>query len=156
MKLAVHRHIYQKEKVQKQISSAKTKHYNNHIIDSSATELHSTMNELLGTAKSHTLPTFYSTAELPSMVSSFFSAKIQNVCDKCDQTALQLCPPDPPFSRTLLSCFHLVTEIDVSKTLKSMSFKSCELDPIPASLLTAFHTYFLPPLTSRPSASFTP
>ena len=29
MKLAVHRHIYQKEKVQKQISSAKTKHYNN-------------------------------------------------------------------------------------------------------------------------------
>ena len=112
----------------------------------------STMNELLGTAKSHTLPTFYSTAELPSMVSSFFSAKIQNVCDKCDQTALQLCPPDPPFSRTLLSYFHLVTEIDVSKTLKSMSFKSCELDPIPASLLTAFHTYFLPSLTSRPSS----
>ena len=67
----------------------------------------------------------------------------------CDHTPLQLCPPDPPFSRTLLSCFHLVTEIDVSKTLKSMSFKSCELDPIPASLLTAFHTYFLPSLTSK-------
>ena len=74
MKLAVHRHIYQKEKVQKQISSAKTKHYNNHIIDSSATELHSTMNELLGTAKSPTLSTSYSTAELPSMFSFFFSA----------------------------------------------------------------------------------
>ena len=72
--------IYQK--VQKLISSAKTKHYNNRIIDSSsAKELHSIMNELPGTAKSPTLPTSYSTAELLSLFSSFLPAKIQIVGD---------------------------------------------------------------------------
>ena len=55
----------EKQKVQKLVSSAKTEHYNNRIIgSSSAKELHSTMNELPGTAKSPTLPTSYSTAEL--------------------------------------------------------------------------------------------
>ena len=78
------------EKVQKLIPFAKTKHFNNHITDSSsAKELHSTMNERLGTAKSPSLPTSYSTADLPSMFSSFFSTKIQNFHEKPDETPFQ-------------------------------------------------------------------
>ena len=71
-----------KKRGQKRISSAKTKHCNNRIIDSSsANEHHSTMNELLGTAKSPILPTSYNTAELLSMFSSSFSANIKNILD---------------------------------------------------------------------------
>ena len=78
------------------------------------------------------------------MFSSFFSAKIQNMCDKLDQTPLQPCHPDPPFTGTPLSCFHPVSEMEVSNTLKSMSFKSCELGPIPASLFSDCLPYLLP------------
>ena len=102
------------------------------------------MNNYLGAGNSPTPPTSYSTAELPSMFSPFFSAKIQNLRDKLDQTG------------TPLSCFYPVSEIEVSNTLKSMSVKPCELDPIPASLssIATFYTCFLPSLASLRSGSF--
>jgi len=64
------------------------------------------------------------------------------------QTPLQRAyPPDPPFTGTPLSCVHPVSEIEVSNTLKSVSFKSCELDPIPASLFSDCPPYLLPAIT---------
>ena len=85
----IQRQIYQQRKweVQKLISSAKTKHFNNCILDfSSANVLQSTMNEPMGTAKSPALTASYSTVDQPSTFSSFFSIILQNICDKLDQT----------------------------------------------------------------------
>ena len=67
--------------------------------------------------------------------------------DKLGQTPLQPCPPDPLFTGTPLFRFHPVSEIEASNTLKSMSLKSCQLDPIPASLFSDCLPYLLPTIT---------
>ena len=87
------------------------------------------------------------------MFSSFFSAKIQNTHDKLDQTPLQPCPPTLPFTGTPLFCFHPVSETEVLNTLKSVSFKSGELSPIPASLFSNCLPYLLPAITGIANAS---
>ena len=93
------------------------------------------------------LPTSYSSADLPSTFSSFFSTGIQNIRDKFDQTPLQPCPLNPPSTGTPFSCFHDISETEASNTLKSMSLKSCELDPISASLFSDCLPCLLPAIT---------
>ena len=129
------RAIYQEEKRKSRNCFPPLKPYITSTASSILLQLHFTMNKHLGTGNSPTLPTSYSIAELPSMFSSFFSAKIPNLRDKLDQTPLQPRPADPYFTGTPLSCFHPVSEIEVLNTLKSMSFKPCEPDPIPAFCL---------------------
>lgn len=119
----------EKRKVQRLVLSANIKHYNNRIVDFFSPQLH-------GCACS---------------LQSFFSAQFQNKLES-DPFRVHLLPH--LFTvRTPLFCFHPVSQTEVSNTLKSVSFKSCELDPIRASLLFNYLPYLLSAITVIGKAS---
>ena len=102
------------------------------------------MNDLLGASKDSPLPTTHPLNELPSVFSSFFSSKIQDIRDKLDKTPCQPCSTDPLFSGTPMCTFRSVSQDEVMKTIKSMSFKTCDLDPLPTSLYSDCLPHLLP------------
>jgi len=59
----------------------------------------------------------------------------------------QPCAPDPQFSGSPLSSFQAVTESEVAHIIKIMSFKTCELDPLPLPLYSDCLPHLLPFIT---------
>jgi len=106
------------------------------------------MSDLLGTKKSSPLPSNICPDELPEAFSSFFSSKILGLRSKIDLMPFQPTIPDPTFIGVPLFTFKLVTEVEVLSTLKEMHFKSCDLDPIPASLFSQIYQHLLPSITT--------
>ena len=105
------------------------------------------MNQLLGTQKSSPLPTVHPAEQLPTVFSNYFNSKIQTLCQKLDATTCQPSPPDPSFTGSPLSCFTPVLQDELLKTIQSMTLKTCELDPLPASLYSSCLPALLPFIT---------
>ena len=130
------------------ISAAKRKHLQSKILNSTSSKnLYSTMHDLLGTSADSPLPTAYSKNELPSVFSTYFHDKIQALRDTLETLPSKPPPPDSPFIGTPLSSFRPVSQEEVLKTIKSMSLKTCELDPLPASLYSEGLPQLLPFIT---------
>ena len=94
-------------------------------------------------------------SELPNAFSSFFSSKIQSLRKKLDDTPFQQCHPDQTFTGVPFEAFSPVTQTDIEKILKEMSLKSCDLDPIPASVLGKCIPQLLPFITDIINTSLT-
>ena len=149
-KLTVHRQMFQsaRSKVSLMITSAKRTYLQNKILDSSTSkQFFSIINDLLGSLSNSPLPSSYKLSELPSVFSSFFYEKIKSLRDKLDSVSTRSCFPDPAFSGVPLTSFCTVTQDEVLSTIKSMSFKTCELDPLPASLYSDCLPQLLPFIT---------
>ena len=149
-KLTVHKQIFHtaRRRVSTLISSAKNTYFQNKIITSSSSkQLFTTMNHLLGTQKNSPLPTTHSHEELPTVFSNYFTTKIQTLRENLDTTPCQPCPPDPPFSGSSLRTFTPISQEELLKTIRSMSLKTCELDPLPASLYSDCLPALLPFIT---------
>ena len=149
-KLTVHKQIFHtaRRRVSTLISSAKNTYFQNKIITSSSSkQLFTTMNHLLGTQKNSPLPTTHSHEELPTVFSNYFTTKIQTLRENLDTTPCQPCPPDPPFSGSSLRTFTPISQEELLKTIRSMSLKTCELDPLPASLYSDCLPALLPSIT---------
>ena len=130
------------------ISSAKNTYFQNKIITSSSSkQLFTTVNHLLGTQKNSPLPTTHSHEELPTVFSNYFTTKIQTLRENLDTTPCQPCPPDPPFSGSSLRTFTPISQEELLKTIRSMSLKTCELDPLPASFYSDCLPALLPFIT---------
>ena len=148
--LTIHKQIFNtaRSKVCNMISAAKRKHLQSKILNSTSSKnLYSTMNDLLGASTDSPLPTAQSQNELPSLFSTYFHDKIQALRDTLETLPSKPPPPDPPFIGTPLSSFHPVSQEEVLKTIKSMSLKTCELDPLPASLYSEGLLQLLPFIT---------
>ena len=149
-KLTIHKQLFHSEKtrVSTLIASAKNSYFQNKILTSSSSkQLFTTLNDLLGTEKCSPLPTSHSPEQLPTLFSNYFMDKIQCLRTKLDETPCHPCPPDPPFSGSPLSTFTPVSQDELLKTIKSMSLKTCELDPLPASLYSDCLPTLLPLIT---------
>jgi exonuclease III len=149
-KLTIHKQIFHtaRTRVSTLIASAKTAYFQNKIATSSSSkELFTTMNHLLGTQTSPPLPTSHSHEELPTVFSNYFTTKIQTLREQLDATPCQPCPPDPSFSSTPLSTFTPVSQEELLNTIRSMSLKTCELDPLPSSLYPDCFPTLLPFIT---------
>ena len=126
------REIYQEEKRKSRNWFLPLKPYITSTASSILLQLHFTMNKYLGAGNSPTPPTSYSTAELPSMFSSFFSPKIQNVRN----------------SRAVPS-FHRNTALLLSSCLWNRSIKHFEVNVFqtmwtwPDSCISVFYSYLL-------------
>ena len=105
------------------------------------------MNHLLGTQKNSPLPTTHSHEELPTVFSNYFTTKIQTLRENLNTTPCQPCPPDPTFSGSSLRTFTPISQEELLKTIRSMSLKTCELDPLPASLYSDCLPALLPFIT---------
>ena len=118
-------------------------------------ELFSVLNGLLGSNSNSPLPTSYEMSQLPNTFSSFFTSKIQKLRQKLDASPFQDCQPDPKFSGIPFESFSPVSQTDIEKVIKEMSLKSCELDPIPASVFTQCLPHLLPFITDIVNTSLT-
>ena len=101
------------------------------------------------------LPTIFSPSELPSHFADFFSNKIRTIRENLDSVKISQPPlvKDHDFSGQPFTSFSCVTEADVRKVIAGSPRKSCELDPLPASLLFDCIDDLLPHITDIINAS---
>ena len=106
------------------------------------------------------MPSHSSSKELANRFSSFFSDKIVKIRSRLDHNNSD--HADAQFqdsvghseSTPVFDEFEPVTEAEISKTIRSSKCTSCQLDPIPTSLLKIILDVLLPVLTSIVNMSF--
>ncbi len=108
------------------------------------------INSLLGKEKENPFPPHDSIPELVQDFNDLFITKIERIRAQLDASAVSdlsfnLPIPQPPDQ--LLSEFAEIKVDDMHKLLKSMSIKSCDLDPVPARLLRSCMDTLAPIIT---------
>ena len=156
--LTVDQQNYENEvkKVNRLVSSKKNAYFSSTVINANGSkDLFTVLNGLLGSNSNSPLPTSYDMSELPNTFSSFFTSKIQKLRQKLDASPFQECQPDPKFTGAPFESFSPVSQTDIEKVIKEMSLKSCELDPIPASVFAQCFPHLLPFITDIVNTSLT-
>ena len=106
------------------------------LVCTTAKQLFSVANNILGKVNTSPLPTEYSVHEHPQKFADFFTSKIILIRQKLDSAVV---PPvyvtDRVSSGPSLHVFEPVTEEFVNKICLSCNPKSCELDPVPTACL---------------------
>lgn len=95
-------------------------------------KLFALMNSMCGTHKYNQMPIAESENVLAEEFAEYFLQKIQNIRDSLKDYA-HYCPTGE--CQGSLSHFEPVTELEVRKTILTLSTKSCELDELPTALL---------------------
>ena len=106
-----------------------------------------THNNLL--TKTSSLPSSIPSTLLAQRFCDFFVNKISTIRDNLNSQTLPL----PPVTHTVfdgspLTAFHPVSESIVREVLNKTAIKTCELDPLPSSLLAELNDDLLPSFTS--------
>ena len=148
--LAVHREISVKQHnlVSNMISKAK-KHYLHHKIVNcnSSWELFRLSSQMMGKFGDSMLPSNISPESLTDTFNEFFVHKIEEIRHNFDPD--RPIPTNPvEFSGTAFAEFQLVTEDFVKTVVLVMPKKSCDLDPIPTSVLYDCLDEIIPIVTS--------
>ena len=148
--LAVHREIYVKQRnlVSNMISKAKKDYLCDKIENCrSSWELLCLCSQMMGKCGDTMFPSNISPESLPHKFNEFFVHKIDEIRRSFD--------PDRPiptnsveFSGTAFAEFQLVTEDFVKTVVQEMPKKSCDLDPIPTSVLYDCLDEIIPIVTS--------
>ena len=150
--LQVHKQIFRiaNKAVSNIVQKAKAAFFNAKILAcSTSKQLFNVTNTLMGKVKSSPLPVKIPAAEVPQKFCDFFINKIVKIRESLD--AQSVSPPNinhSTFSGTKLCSFQRVSENDVSEILKSTVVKTCDLDPLPVSLLSGCLDVLLPSITS--------
>ena len=143
-KLSVHKQIYDsvKQKVTNLVDKAKQAFYSAKIQSSTACkQLSQNFNTFLGKNSSSSLPSTFDSDDLPKVFFFFLfffldysTEKIRTIRNNCPPPNPTACP-DSSFAGNPLLTFEPLTDEFVLKIINSAPAKSCELDPIPATLL---------------------
>jgi len=151
-KLHVHKEILKalNHHVTQLVQSAKSSFYSSQILACKTTkQLFTLTNTLLGKSKTSSLPNNIPCSELPEKFSNFFNDKIETIRNNLDIAST----PDPLnddhccFRGVQFTSFDPVTEQTVKKIILSSACKTCELDPLPTSLLIECLDVVLPHIT---------
>ena len=156
-KLTVQKQIYDsiKQKVTNLVDKTKQAYYSAKI-QSSATckQLFQNFNTILGQNRSSLLPSRFDSDDLPNVFSDYFTEKIRTIRNNFPPPNPTACP-DTSFAGNPLLTFEPVTDEFVLKIINSTSAKSCELDPIPTTLLYENLDILLPTITNTINTSLT-
>ena len=148
--LTVHREIYVKQRslVSNMISKAKKDYLCHKIVNcGSSRELFCLNSQMMGKFGDTLLPSNISPESLPDKFNEFFVHKIEEVSSSFDPD--RPIPTNPvEFSGTAFAEFQLVTEDFVKTVVQEMPQKSCDLDPIPTSVLYDCLDEIVPIVTS--------
>ena len=149
--LTVHREIFQAARnyVTFIVDCAKTTFYSSKVLAcSTVKQLFSLTNNILGKVNSSPLPSNFSAQDLPQKFADFFTKKIALIREKLDSAEVVPSPvSDRVYCGPFFEHFEPVTEEFVKKLCLSSSPKTCELDPIPSSLLCECIDVLLPYIT---------
>ena len=136
--LPVHKAIFKNFhlKVQNCIVNAKHFYYNNLISNSSSSKsLFRIVSSFYGKTKSCILPTGATLCDIANTFSDYFIQKVSQIRNQLDSYNVTM-PIFDPFNGNLrMSVFKPVTPAFVKNIILSSAPKSCDLDPIPSSLL---------------------
>lgn len=160
-KLTIHREIVKdKHKMlQDMRRSAKQKYYNRKISDNDkdSKELFKITNSLLYKEKNRSLPSHSSPLELANRFAGYFTEKIsiirQELCLNQDTSVLQ--QEKQSECVTYLESFVKISDSDVSKLILGGNSKSCNMDPIPTTLVKQLLSTLLPSITTIINKSIT-
>ena len=148
--LAVHREIYVKQRslVSNMISKAKKDYLCDTIVNcGSSRELFPLSSQMMGKFGDTMLPSNISPESLPDKFNEFFVHKMDDIRNSFDPD--RPIPTNPvEFSGTAFAEFQLVTEDFVKTVVQEMPKKSCDLDPIPTSVLYDCLDEIIPIVTS--------
>ena len=156
-KLTVHKQIYDsiKQIVTNLVDKAKQAYYSAKIQSSTTCkQLFQNFNTILGKSRSSPLPSTFDSDDLPNVFSDYFTEKIRTIRNNFPPPNPTACP-DTSFAGNPLLTFESVTDEFVLKIISSASAKSCELDPIPTTLLYENLDILLPTITNIINTSLT-
>ena len=130
------------------ISKAKKDYLCHKVVNcGSSRELFRLSSQMMGKCGDTMLPSNISPESLPDKFNEFFVHKIDEIRRSFDPD--RPIPTNPvEFSGTAFAEFQLVTEDFVKTVLKEMTKKSCDLDPIPTSVLYDCLDEIIPIVTS--------
>ena len=109
------------------------------------------VNNLLGRDTATPLPADKSPSQLAGMFSDFFVQKVAKI-----RSSIRCDPQSPSLSPTVSSTFttfQTVTLEEVTKLIRSSASKTCDLDPLPTSLVKDNVELLAPIITSIVNAS---
>ena len=136
--LAVHREIYPPKKhlVTLPFSQPKSDFYTSRTVDcASCKMLFSVTNVMLGKTNTSPLPTNVPPHQLANVFRLFFATKIEIIANKLDSVRPTPMSTAATHVETLLVDFKPVSEGKILEILKTCQPNSCDLDPLPTSLL---------------------
>ena len=102
---------------------------------------------ILGKSRSSALPSTFDSDDFPNVFSDYFTEKIRTIKNNFPPPN-PTTSPDTSFAGNPLLTFQPVTDEFVLKIINSASAKSCELDPIPTTLLYENLYILLPTITN--------
>ena len=108
----------------------------------------------LGKSSSSPPPSTFDSDDLPNVFSDYFTEKIRTIRNNLPPPNPSACP-DTSFAGNPLLTFESVTDEFVFKIINSSSAKSCELDPIPITLLHENLDNLLPTIMNIINTSLT-
>ena len=152
--LTVHRQIFQAKnyEVKDVIAQAKTSYYTSSINECTTSKsLYTITNDLCGKNSDPILPNDIPKEELPDTFCSFFNDKVQNIRDDLDTSDLE--PEFKSYNGAIFDCFSPVNETFVRNIVSSSGTKTCDLDPIPTSILKQNIDILITPITAIINAS---
>ena len=155
--LTVHKQIYDsiKQKVTNLVDKAKQAYYSAKIQSSTTCkQLFQNFNTILGKSRSSPHPSTFDSDDLPNVFSDYFTEKIRTIRNNFPPPNPTACP-DISFAGNPLLTFESVTDEFVLKIINSAYTKSCELDPIPTTLLYENLDILLPTITNIINTSLT-
>ena len=136
-KLTAHKQIHDsiKQKLTNLVHKAKQAYYSAKIQSSTTCkQLFQNFDTILGKSRSSPLPSTFDSDDLPNVFSDYFTEKIRTIRKIFPPPNPAACP-GTSFAGNPLLTFEPVTDEFVFKIINSASAKSCELDPIPTTLL---------------------
>ena len=136
--------------LRKLCSEAKRKYYNGRVLgaENNSKELFKVANSLLNKPKSTSLPSHTTEKDLANKFGHFFNNKIANIRDGLTQNIHESADMDevdiPILTFPRMESFTQITEEKLFKIIMHGNSKSCDLDPIPTSLLKLVLPVLLP------------
>ena len=118
------------------MDNAKTAFFSSKIQASkTCKELFQNFNTVVGKNNSTSVPSSFDSDDPPQTFSKFFTDKICTIRNSFPPTSPKVSVDQTSYSGKLLQTFTPVTEQFVLEILQKTASKSCDLDPIPTTLL---------------------
>ena len=149
--LTIHLEMFkhQRNHVTKLIQESKTEYFSAKINDAhDQKELFNLTNKLMHKVKCTKLPTHTSDEELANRFADFFTDKISRIRTDIEQSRVPHVPDYMPICNVVLSDIPLATTKSVTSLIQKSPAKSCQLDPIPTSVLKSCVEVLAPAVTA--------
>ena len=145
-----HEFLAQKNVFVNLIKTKQSTYYNTKIeeIGVDQSRLFMEISKIMHRGKCNPMPPDIPADELPDAFNDYFATKISNIRERFSDTTDEAFEYDSPANiQTAMTAYRPLSEHEIYKILMASPNKSCELDPIPTSLLKTCSDLLIPVIT---------